>query len=233
VGMARHANGQGHAAVFHGGGVVTDLGTLGGTDSIAYGVNSSGQIVGRARNAQELNRAFIYQNGVMTSLGTLGGTGSVGEAINDAGSAVGYAQDVNDQFRGFVYSAGVMTSIGTLGGNESQALDINNAGQVVGFARNASGNPRAIMYENGVLMDLNTLLPAGSGWSVLEIAHEINDSGWIVGEGTYLGRHRAFLMIVPSPSVLPVLLAGLGLVSRRSTRGGARGDIFQSNGPPR
>src|SRR5262245_46099063 len=56
---------------------VTDLGTLGGTASYAYGINSAGQVVGYAYtsdNAATIH-AFLYQDGVgMKDLGTLGGS---------------------------------------------------------------------------------------------------------------------------------------------------------------
>ena len=57
---------------------LTDLGTLGGTESIGYGINASGQVAGYARASDGQYHAFITgPNGVgMTDLGTLGGTAS-------------------------------------------------------------------------------------------------------------------------------------------------------------
>jgi probable HAF family extracellular repeat protein len=45
----------------------------------------------------------------------------------------------------------------------------------------------------GSLQNLNQLLPAGSGWELLE-ATDINDAGQIVGYGRFQGRIRAFLL---------------------------------------
>src|SRR5579872_5824089 len=50
---------------------VTDLGTLGGTTSRAYGINNTGTIVGQAYTPTTRD-AFSYSGGVMTDLGTLG-----------------------------------------------------------------------------------------------------------------------------------------------------------------
>jgi probable HAF family extracellular repeat protein len=65
---------------------MTDLGTLGGADSIARGVNSPGQVVGEADiSGSSAFHAFLYSGGTMHDLGTLGGALSQANAINDAG----------------------------------------------------------------------------------------------------------------------------------------------------
>lgn len=51
---------------------VTDLDTLGGSNSYATAVNSSGQVVGYAQTGSGDDHAFLYSNGMMTDLGTLG-----------------------------------------------------------------------------------------------------------------------------------------------------------------
>jgi probable HAF family extracellular repeat protein len=55
-------------------GNLTDLGTLGGTFSTAYGINSNGRIVGLSTTASGERHAFYWQSGVMTDMGTLGGS---------------------------------------------------------------------------------------------------------------------------------------------------------------
>src|SRR5262245_15247054 len=63
-----------HAAYFPGPGTAPmDLGTLGGTYSVARGINTSGHIVGQADITPNVERAFLYSNGQMTNLGTLPG----------------------------------------------------------------------------------------------------------------------------------------------------------------
>ncbi|WP_426197228.1 hypothetical protein [Massilia sp. DWR3-1-1] len=73
------------------GGVITDLGTLGGANSHAAGINTAGKIVGYADDGAGHTRAFIYMNGVMTDLGTLGGPNSRAGAINNCDDIVGAA----------------------------------------------------------------------------------------------------------------------------------------------
>src|SRR2546428_10824145 len=70
---------------------ITDLGTLGGTASIAFGVNNVGQVVGDSNTTTSGIRphAFLWQNGAMTDLGTLGGTFSTASGISNFGQGVG------------------------------------------------------------------------------------------------------------------------------------------------
>jgi probable HAF family extracellular repeat protein len=73
---------------------MTDLGTLGGTDSVAFGINDRGQVAGYAfgpagSNPAGFVHAFLWLGGTTTDLGTLGGTYSVANGINDRGQVVG------------------------------------------------------------------------------------------------------------------------------------------------
>jgi probable HAF family extracellular repeat protein len=137
---------------------VTDLGTLGGTFSQAFGINNNGSVVGYATlNGDTALRAFLWRKGVMTDLGTLGGSDTLPYSqalnVNDRDEVVGFSETstsdpLGENFCGdslvclpFVWRAGVMTPLPTLGGNNGQAVDINNRGQVLGFAENSTPNP--------------------------------------------------------------------------------------------
>ena len=164
-------------------GTITDLGTLGGSFSLANGlvsgatgINASGQVVGysyTAGNAAEL--AFLYSGGVLTNLGTLGGSQSAASAINNAGQVVGQAYTTgNASADAFLYSAGVMIDLGA--GPNSGATGINASGQVVGF--DASGG---FLYSGGVMTSLPTL-----GGSSSQPAG-INDAGQVAGTSATAG----------------------------------------------
>jgi probable HAF family extracellular repeat protein len=100
-------------AVFWDGQQATDLGTLGGNESYASGVNDRKQIAGSALNAvadpysffgvftafssnSTQTRAFEWQNNSMTDIGTLGGPDAEGVFINARGQIAGdsYTNDV-------------------------------------------------------------------------------------------------------------------------------------------
>jgi len=103
VGYAYTAGNEEEHAFFYSGGVMTDLGTLGGdyNFSYAYGINDSGQVVGTA------GFAFIYSDGAMKNLNTLVDPGSgwnllQATAINDNGQIVGNGYNPSGWYRAFL-----------------------------------------------------------------------------------------------------------------------------------
>jgi probable HAF family extracellular repeat protein len=76
---------------------MSDIGTLGGTNSAAYDINSAGTIIGFSSiTGNSAQHAFSYSGGVLTDLNTLldgSGTGwtlQSAQAINDNGQIVGF-----------------------------------------------------------------------------------------------------------------------------------------------
>jgi probable HAF family extracellular repeat protein len=77
--------------------VLTDLGTLGGFSSNAYGINDAGQVTGTSttflgQNPTAFRSSPNGQPVSLTSLGTLGGMESAGLDINNLGVVVGYSR---------------------------------------------------------------------------------------------------------------------------------------------
>ncbi|MBD2168189.1 hypothetical protein H6G04_27785 [Calothrix membranacea FACHB-236] len=166
-------------------GQMIDLGTLPGkTDSYAYGINNSGQIVGTSGK-----HAFLYSDGQMIDLGTLPGNSySSGWDINDSGQIVGDSGEY-----AFLYSDGKMTNLGTLPGDSgSYAYGINNSGQVIGGSY-TNDSYHIFLYSDGKMTDLNSLIPEASGWTLVEVT-AINNKGQIVGYGNIGGQEHAFLL---------------------------------------
>ena len=175
---------------------MTDIGTLGGRDADATGINSSGQIAGEATLAgNAVAHAFRYANGVMTDLGTLGGDSSAATSINASGQVTGYSDlpyvsALGSRQHAFLFSAGVMRDIGTLGGGFSMGFAINDSGQVTGQAAIGGDNQltHAFLYSGGVMRDLGTL--GGD----LSNGHALNAAGQVVGSAQMAdGSNHAFL----------------------------------------
>jgi probable HAF family extracellular repeat protein len=190
-----------HAVLWKDGEIV-DLGTLGGTQSLALAINTPGQVVGAALNAvpespdfclaallpafacATQTRAFLWQNGVMQDLGTLGGPDALALLVNDRGQVAGisYTSSTPDPHTGippihpFLWENGSMVDLGTLGGTIGIGNALNNLGQVVGsldLAGDATFHP--FLWDRGVLTDLGTL--GGENGEALWL----NDAGEIVG----------------------------------------------------
>jgi probable HAF family extracellular repeat protein len=75
-------------------GVLHDLGTLGGTISIANAISDDGVVVGASATApNDFQHAFMWtRHAGMVDLGTLGGFTSVAQGVNDNGVIVGTSQ---------------------------------------------------------------------------------------------------------------------------------------------
>jgi probable HAF family extracellular repeat protein len=157
-----------------------DLGTLGGPNSSAQAINTSGEVVGVADVAPGISHAFLWYDGLMQDLGTLGGGQSEAQAINRNGLIAGEAQTASGDWHAFLWDRGIMLDLGTLPGDvNSYALGINNNGHIAGASYAADGSSQAILWENGVMQGLGTIhgYPNSS-------ASAINSADEIVGYGT-------------------------------------------------
>lgn len=178
--------------------MITDLGTLGGTDSFASGINEKGEVVGWSLKTGSdplgVTHPFRYRNGEMIDIGTLvGGPDSSATAyalgINNAGQIAGSSNSNAARFQAYVYRNGELTAIGAP--VYSQATAISNAGHIVGTSDFTPGNSnrRAFMYRNGSMVDLGTL---GGPTSV---AYGVNDLGMVTGASDFdaSGSTHAFV----------------------------------------
>jgi probable HAF family extracellular repeat protein len=170
---------------------ITDLGTLGGLDSFAFGINTSGQVVGSSTTASGDTHAFLWQDGRMLDLGTLGGSFSEASAINAKGQVVGDATTANGEDHAFLWQDGQMIDLSALAGTGGVSWNLNGSGQVVGQLNAAAQNLHAFIYDQTVIHDLHSVVTLGGD---SDAATAINRSGQIAGVAQTAGQDgHAFL----------------------------------------
>ncbi len=139
------------------GSAMSDLGTLGGDQSWAQGINVRGDVIGTSSTGVPGEyHGFLRTSGVFGLL-KLG-------------------------LPGPIFNMGPMQDLGTLGGTTSYPNDLNAARQVVGYSKAPLNSPtsaggtveHAFLWQNGAMQDLG----AGQGRSE---ATAINTSGQVVG----------------------------------------------------
>ena len=185
------------------GGVLRDLGTLGGPDALALYVNQRGLVAGISYTNAIPNpttgiptlHPFVWDHGKMTDLGTLGGSFAGGFApdgaegsliINESGQVIGLSTLAGDQtYHPVLWDHGTPTDLGTLGGNNGTAIWLTETGEVVGEADLPTSPPgcagllcihHGFLWKHGVMTDLGTL-----GTDPCSRALMMNSKGQIVG----------------------------------------------------
>jgi probable HAF family extracellular repeat protein len=179
-----------------------DLGSFGGTCTIAQDLNERGQVVGFSLNKYGFEKAFLWDGSIHNLGGSIGGKQEGAFAINEQGQAVGFGTLAGEtSFHAALWrQIGKITDLGVVGNDQcSFAATINARGQVVGssysICNSDSAITRAFLWEHGSIFDLNTLVPHDSA-VYLEDIFTINDRGEMAGEGVDThGNAHAFMLI--------------------------------------
>lgn len=239
---------------------IADLGTFGGSTSMATAINNLGQVVGTAQSTPTIvdpvtgeqysfSHAFISapNGGALTDLGQLGETGSIAFGVNDAGRVVGTSPLFGDTPAGFVTGANGV-GLTELGGFKVPT-DINNLGQVVGgdgasaypfmtgpnatgFVAIGAGEPVALPWGEPVAINDRGQVAMSAGYLWTEAggaqplgagvfeATGINEAGQVIGRslsgGGFIsgpdGGALQFLTTLGGAFTLPAGVNGLGQV---------------------
>jgi probable HAF family extracellular repeat protein len=156
--------------------------SLGGTQSVAFAVNSAGQVAGHSSLPGGFTQhAFLWSAGVIQDLGTLGGDTSYGLGIDEDGRVVGSAVTSNNQRHAYVFDGAGMHDLGTLPGcTRSEATAIRGPlivgdSDLCGFA-----GSHAFVSDGSSLTDLNEVAQAPDGFTYVS-ARGVNSAGTLFG----------------------------------------------------
>ena len=203
VGWFAYGSGS-HAFLWQG--EMADLGSLGGSYGVAYGINDSGTVVGSSTVADGSRQAFIYT--LAQGMRSLGVPQSEARAINNSGQIAGWLVAAGYS-RPFRFSGGIgALDLDPQPFRQGQANAINDSGDVVGHFQPAGSVWRhGFVYSDADgFVDLNTRIASGGdGWLVTD-ARGINNRGEIVAQAVRpdVGFERA-VKLVPVDSVPPVI----------------------------
>jgi uncharacterized membrane protein len=180
-----------------------DIGTLGGTCTVAWDLNNRGRVVGESSQLGDpTNLAFVWDRATgITELTTAGYGGAF--AVNDAGEIAGYGQAPDGQTSAILWreAAGAWqtTYLGRLhSGDCALGVSINASAQVVGVSGpNGCSTILPFLWEDGgPMVDLNTLVPSNSGVQLSE-ADQINDRGEIAASGVDANGNGHAVVLIP------------------------------------
>ena len=198
-------------------GVVTDLGTLGGTNTTAQWLNSAGHASGKSDvtaictacapdNQKQLHHPFLWREGVMTDLGLL--------YADTAG--VAYSVNANDQAVGVTVPCTIV--------NSNDSCD----GPVY----------HSFLWENGSMVELQTLVLPGSGITLSCAgcgagAYNINDHGEIAGQGVLSNGDSRVVLLIPCDENHPdVEGCDYGLVEDETAVPHTSPEVHSTSSPP-
>ena len=183
----------------------TDLGSLGGPEAWALGVNARGAVVGCSIDKSGNRRAFLWtEEQGMIDIGTLGGPNAAALAINDSGEIVGYSETTDGAKHAFLRTAdGNMVDLGVLEGDlTSEAAAVEDL--VVGHSSAVSGPVHAFSWN--IDSGISELQPLVSGADARAL--DVNSVGVAVGTATdAAGNARA---VIWTSEEKPVDLGTLG-----------------------
>jgi probable HAF family extracellular repeat protein len=123
---------------------------------------------------------------------------SIANAVNSTGVIVGQSDGskTGGHWHAVLWnSSNTIQDLGVIsGGTYSIAFGVNDSSVVVGYGNLSNNAAHAMVWTSaGGMKDLNSLIPANSGW-VLINANAINNVGQITGYGTKGGRNHAFIL---------------------------------------
>ncbi len=201
---------------------ITDLGTLAGTNSAAYGINQCGQIVGGAPPDGTPRHPFLINisGNQVTDLGTLGGSSGTANAINASGYVAGTARVQSEEDHAFLWNG--VSEQDLAPNSNAVAFALNDNGRVVGTIDTSPAGSNDLSNSAFTWDSINGLqiMPAQTttiGTTMAPLyASGINNGGSIVGVGQLTSGSQ------PSHA----FISKNGLLTDLGTLGGTRSWAF-------
>jgi hypothetical protein len=149
---------------------------LGGAFTEAWGVNTSGTVVGFYSDAAGNFQGFQYVNQTYTTLACSGWTNTRAYGISDAGIITGdNANSTSGPFTGFASKGGKCLNIVYPNAVSTSAKGANKKGQVSGWYTDSSGVTHGFVKTGSVYQSLD--YPGAIG----TLAYHMNDKGLVAG----------------------------------------------------
>jgi len=188
-------------------GVTRSLGSFGGTNGRAEGINRAGQIVGWSQLTPSGPDDFVSHGFVVPAAGTLatathieglGGSTTFARGINSDGVVIGDSRDAGGTTRAFVWSAsdGIEVIHSPPAGVSFTLVRAINASSIVVGTEPTSAGPLLAWYwaEGSGDQLLDTMVALDAGWHVRD-ALAIADDGSIVAELTDASETSHFAVL--------------------------------------
>jgi hypothetical protein len=165
----------------------------------AYAINNEGKILGR--------RWIIEEGNAIPMLGIYDPTKDTFQVIvrdvnlriydlNDRDQVIFVKKDLkNNKLEGFLWDAEKgLTSLGSF-----LPMALNNRDQIIGYMNSEANKPWIpTLWNAGEIINLHQLLDidnAKSAWANLDELTDINDNGYIIGDGIYDTKTHAFVLV--------------------------------------
>ena len=178
---------------------ITDLGAA--DNSVAYGVNDLGQVIGQTPvviNGLDGRKGFVWEDGTLTELPLLAHRYAYAWDINDASQIVGHGKTTSGtdtaviwEYQNGSWSIAKLDKENQIGGyGVSRAFHINNSGLVAGETYIYGYGAFVWSADYGVQL-LPSLIP-GSFVLVKKYGRKINELGHVVGYGAVIGTQEPY-----------------------------------------
>jgi len=165
----------GNQAIMLSQGTFTKINVPSSPNTVAFGINDSGDIVGFYLDSiSESFKGFLLSGGNYTTISFPGSVSTQARGINNSGQIVGIYQTADGKSHGFELVGGAYTSVDCPCG-QTALQNISNSGVMVGYYIDASNAAHGLEYRSGAF---STLDFPGASFTYLT---DINDSGTIVG----------------------------------------------------